>query len=383
RVRPPRRAPCRRGRRAGPPTGPALGLPRRAHRRRPRLRRPRARAAGHVPRVGRPARRCGRRPAAGRPLGRGRRAGRPRRGRGSGRRPRGGRCAVHHRGAPDARGAGRADVRALPLVGEPGPEHHAGLGAGRLLGWRHGGGQGKGRGAMTADAESSARRPILADVARLAGVSIATASKALNGREQVREETRQKVILAAEQLSFRPNVLARQLQQGRSGAVGLVPHDLEGRFSIPILLGAEDEAGTGEVSVLLCDARGDKLRERYHVQALLGRRVDGLIVVGARPDVRSSLGRLPVPVVYAYAPSDDPEDMSEICDNVEAGRLVAEHLLARGRRRIAIVSGDESYGAARERVQGATEALAAAGLEPVGGRAVYGSWDEAWGRTAV
>ncbi len=236
---------------------------------------------------------------------------------------------------------------------------------------------------MVADADSMPRRATLADVAREAGVSIATASKALNGRRQVREETRQKVILAAEQLAFRPNVIARQLQRGRSGTVGLVTHDLEGRFSIPILMGAEDEAGTGEVSVLLCDARGDKLRERYHVQALLGRRVDGLIVVGARPDVRPSLGQLPVPVVYAYAPSDDPADMSEVCDNVEAGRLVAQHLLARGRRRIAIVSGDESYGAARERVQGALEVLADAGLEPAGGRAVYGSWDEAWGRTAV
>src|SRR5690606_12661924 len=133
------------------------------------------------------------------------------------------------------------------------------------------------------------------------------------------------------QLSFRPNVLARQLQQGRSGTVGLVTHDLEGRFSIPILMGAEDEAGTGEVSVLLCDARGDKLRERYHVQALLGRRVDGLIVVGARPDVRPSLGGLPVPVVYAYAPSADSRDMSQVSDNVEAGQRVAEHLIARGR----------------------------------------------------
>ncbi|WP_127571591.1 LacI family DNA-binding transcriptional regulator [Georgenia faecalis] len=236
---------------------------------------------------------------------------------------------------------------------------------------------------MTADAELAPRRPTLADVARAAGVSVATASKALNGRRQVREETRQRVVHAAEELAFRPNVLARQLQKGRSGTIGLVTHDLEGRFSIPTLMGAEDEAGNGEVSVLLCDARGDTLRERYHVQALLGRRVDGLIIVGARPDVRPSLGRLPVPVVYAYAPSEDPDDMSQVCDSVEAGALVAEHLVARGRRRIAVVAGDESYGAARDRVEGATRALARAGLEPAGGRALFGSWDEAWGRTAV
>src|SRR5699024_1057612 len=124
-------------------------------------------------------------------------------------------------------------------------------------------------------------------------------------------------------------------------------------------------------------------RERYHVQALLGRRVDGLIVVGARPDPRPSLGRLPVPVVYAYAPSEDPEDMSEVCDDMEAGRLVTEHLTSLGRRRLGIVAGDRGYRAARDRVQGATAALADAGLQPVGGQALFGSWDEAWGRAGA
>lgn len=229
----------------------------------------------------------------------------------------------------------------------------------------------------------ASRRPTLADVAKAADVSIATASKALNGKAQVRAETRARVLQAAEELSFRPNVTAQQLQRGRSGAIGLVTHDLEGRFSIPILMGAEDEAGTGELSVLLCDARGDNLRERYHVQALLGRNVDGLIIVGARPDVRPSLGELPVPIVYAYAPSDNPEDMSQVSDNFEAGQLVARHLVSRGRRRIAIVSGDESYGAAGERVAGAIAAMKEAGVEPVHSEPFYGTWDEAWGRTAV
>ncbi|WP_371744531.1 LacI family DNA-binding transcriptional regulator [Georgenia sp. TF02-10] len=220
-------------------------------------------------------------------------------------------------------------------------------------------------------------------MARIAGVSVATASKALNGRRQVREETRQRVVAAAEELAFRPNALAQQLKKGRSGAIGLITHDLEGRFSIPTLLGAEDEAGSGEVSVLLCDARGDKIRERYHVQALLGRNVDGLIIVGARPDVRPSLGRLPVPVVYAYAPSEDPQDMSQVSDNVQAGVLVAEHLLSRGRRRIAVITGDETYSAARERARGAMGALVAAGVEPLDGQAFFGSWDEAWGRDGM
>jgi LacI family transcriptional regulator len=226
------------------------------------------------------------------------------------------------------------------------------------------------------------RRPTLTDVARLAGVSVATASKSLNGRQQVRAETRERVLTAAEQLNFSPNVLARHLLSGRSGTIGLVTHDLEGRFSIPTLMGAEDAAGTGKTSVLLCDARGDALREQYHVQALLGRRVDGLMIVGARPDPRPSLGTLPVPVVYAYAPSTDPDDMSVVSDNVLGGRLVAEHLLACGRRRIAVVTGDATYGAAHDRVAGVRAALDDAGLQ-LTGDALYGAWSEEWGRTAA
>lgn len=232
-------------------------------------------------------------------------------------------------------------------------------------------------------APGAPRRPAtLSDVARLAGVSVATASKSLNGRQQVRAETRERVLSAAEQLSFSPNVLARHLLSGRSGTIGLVTHDLEGRFSIPTLMGAEDAAGTGKTSVLLCDARGDALREQYHVQTLLGRRVDGLMIVGARPDPRPSLGALPVPVVYAYAPSEDPDDMSVVSDNVGAGRQVGEHLLACGRSRVAVVTGDATYGAAHDRVAGVRQVLAEAGV-PVVGEPLYGAWSEEWGRTAA
>jgi LacI family transcriptional regulator len=224
----------------------------------------------------------------------------------------------------------------------------------------------------------------LAEVAQLAGVSVATASKALNGRDQVKAETRQRVAWAADELGFTPNTLAKSLLTGRSGTVGLVTHDLEGRFSIPILMGVEDTFGAGKMSVFLTDARGDALRERYQIDALLGRRVDGLIVVGERTNTRPSLGQdLPVPVVYAYAPSDDPADCSVTFDNVGAGRLSIEHLIACGRSRIAIITGDPTYGAAQERAAGALEALAAAGLPLVGDQPAFGSWTENWGRGAT
>lgn len=226
------------------------------------------------------------------------------------------------------------------------------------------------------------RAATLSDVARLAGVSLATASKAINGRDQVAPATRQRVIAAAEELSFTPNELARSLIAGRTGTVGLLTSDLEGRFVIPILMGAEDAFGAGQVNVFLCDARGDAIREQHHLRALLNRRVDGIIVVGRQTDPRPSLGHdIPVPVVYAYAPSDDPTDVSVSPDNVAGGRLAVEHLIATGRRRIAHISGDPTYAAAQDRAVGVRSALADAGLELVGD-VLFSEWSEHWGRDA-
>ena len=237
---------------------------------------------------------------------------------------------------------------------------------------------------MVKQLEPQRRSVTLKDVARLAGVSVATASKALNHRDNVHPETRRRVVATAERLSFTPNALARNLLSGQTGTVGLITHDLEGRFSLPILMGAEDAFGEGKTSILLCDAREDAIRESYHLQALLGRRVDGLIVVGSRTDARRSLGRsLPVPIVYVYAPSEDPDDLSFVPDNVSAGQQLAEHLLHLGRTRIGHIAGDPTYVAAHDRVQGVNASLDAAGVTLVGDRAMFGTWSESWGRAAA
>ncbi len=236
---------------------------------------------------------------------------------------------------------------------------------------------------MTTRPPSMGYPATLSEVARLAGVSLPTASKAMNGRGDVAAATRKRVLDAAEQIGFTPNQLARSLLVGRSGTVGLLTSDLEGRFVLPILMGAEDAFGAGQVNVFLCDARGDHIREQHHLKALLNRRVDGIIVVGRQTDPRPSLGHdLPVPVVYAYAPSDDPDDLSLTPDNEAGGRLAVEHLIACGRSRIAHITGDPSYAAAQDRVRGVQQALAAAGLE-LHGEAMFSEWSERWGRDAA
>jgi LacI family transcriptional regulator len=220
-------------------------------------------------------------------------------------------------------------------------------------------------------------------VAALAGVSTGTASKALNGRGSLRVETVARVQQAADQLGFVANAAARSLQAGRTYTVGMITTDSIGRFSIPLLIGAEDALGAGQVSVFLCDARDDPIREQYYLRTLLSRKVDGIIVTGRRTQARQPIGAgLPVPVVYAFISSADPRDCSVVPDEADGARRAVRHLLAIGRRRIAHVTGPEHHHSATVRATAAEQTLAAEGLT-LAAPTLYGEWSEAWGRQAA
>jgi LacI family transcriptional regulator len=226
--------------------------------------------------------------------------------------------------------------------------------------------------------------PRISDVAALAGVSVGTASKALNGRGQLREQTRERVRAAAEQLGFEPNTVARSLLAGRTYTVGLITTDHYGRFSIPLMRGAEDALGAGEMAAFMCESREDPIREQHYVRTLLSRRVDGIIVAGRRTDARAPLAQhLPIPVVYAYAPSADAADCSVVSDEAAGARAAVDHLLETGRRRIAHVTGPPGHHSALVRAESFESALADHGVEPAGDRVWFGAWSEIWGRQAA
>jgi LacI family transcriptional regulator len=229
--------------------------------------------------------------------------------------------------------------------------------------------------------EAAPRRVTIREVAALAGVSIGTASKALNGQGKLRAETRDRVAQAARELGFAPNVLARGLLAGRTYSVGLITTDSFGRFSIPVMLGAEDALGAGQMSVFMCDTRDDPVRERLYLDMLLSRRVDGLIVTGRRIEPRPSIGRgLGVPVVYAMTQSLDTDEPAILPDDHGGGETAARHLMEGGRTRLGHITGPERFLAARRRAGGFCAAAAEAGLRFSPADVLYGEWSERWGR---
>ena len=222
------------------------------------------------------------------------------------------------------------------------------------------------------------------DVAAEAGVSIATVSKALNGRGRMTAETRERVLGAAKALNFRPNALARGLHTKRSFTVGLLTDDVYGRFALPVMQGVTEGLIDHGVSVFLCALEENPVLAQSHLDALMEKQVDGIVVAGRRVDriLPVDFGGLTVPVVHVM--SEGGEDRVSFLPDEEAGaRAAVVHLAGLGRRRIAHVTGPERFRVARERAEGWRAALAAAGLRPHGPGAMYGRWSEAWGHEAV
>ena len=223
------------------------------------------------------------------------------------------------------------------------------------------------------------------DVARLAEVSIGTASKALNNSGSLRQETRDRVIAAARELGFRPNVLAQSLHRGHSLTVGLISTDSFGRFTMPIMEGLEECLTDRQMAVFMCNATDDAELEARHVESLLGKRVDGIVVTARRADRRPKLQmpRSDVPVIYVFTQVDDPDACCLLPDDEGGAVMATQHLIDLGRRRIAHITGPERFEAVRLRASGYRKTLAGAGLESPDSFYLPGIWSEGWGREAV
>ena len=226
------------------------------------------------------------------------------------------------------------------------------------------------------------KAPTITDVARLAKVSIGTASKALNANGRMSADTREKIKRVAAEIGYRPNDLAQSLHRSKSMTVGLITNDSFGRFSFPIFEALEERLAAQGIAVFMCNATDDPARERQHLDQLMGKRVDGLVVTARRTDNRAPIGPFAhgLPIVYVFTHADEDDALSLLPDDEGGAYLATQHLAALGRKHIAHVTGPERFEAVRLRLKGYRRALKDHGLAE---RVHHGPWSEAWGRQAV
>ena len=130
----------------------------------------------------------------------------------------------------------------------------------------------------------------------------------------------------------------------------------------------------------MCNATDDPARERQHLDQLLGKRIDGLVVTARRADRRPAIGPSVhgLPVVYVFSQADDPNALALVPDDEGGAILAVEHLARIGRRRIAHITGPQHFEAVRLRVAGFRAALSTAGLPVIDHFCLAGAWSEAW-----
>ncbi|MDR7419534.1 MAG: LacI family DNA-binding transcriptional regulator [Armatimonadota bacterium] len=200
------------------------------------------------------------------------------------------------------------------------------------------------------------------DVARRAGVSPATVSRVLNASSHpVSEWGRRRVLTAARQLSYIPNLLARSLLTHETAAIGVLIPDVSNPYYAAVLRGVEDAIGPSGRTVILCNTDRDPAKQRLYLRALMERRVDGIIVAGGtfgRPEMAIT-GRALAVVMIGQHRVRFP---SVRVDNVAAAAVATEHLLNLGHRRIACLAGPSVSLTAADRVTGYRRALVAAGV---------------------
>src|SRR4051794_3253558 len=210
------------------------------------------------------------------------------------------------------------------------------------------------------------RRPTIREVAAVAGVSLSTVSRAINGDPKVAPDLAEAAGAAVTMLGYRRDVTATTLRRADrlSASIGLVFDDVANPFHAMLQRGIEDVARARGVLAFAGSSDEDAQRERDLVQAFLSRRVDGLIVVPAGPDHGYLLRdrEAGVAVVFVDRPPGFIDADVVLSDHAGGARDATAHLLAAGHTRIGYLGDRRRIHSAVERLRGHTEALAAAGV---------------------
>ena len=208
------------------------------------------------------------------------------------------------------------------------------------------------------------RRITLKDVAREAGVSINTASRALNDRPEIHPDTKERVLRAAAKLGYRPNKLARGLRSNKTEIIGVIVGDIANPFFSAVVQGMGKKAKSLGYSLILQDTGEDYENEEEAVRIMQYEQVDGVLLTPVQTDKKTVqlLQEAGIPFVLVARYFTDIEADYVVADDAQGGWLATTHLIDRGHKRIAFINGPSYNSSARERMEGYTRALCEHGI---------------------
>jgi LacI family transcriptional regulator len=206
------------------------------------------------------------------------------------------------------------------------------------------------------------RAVTLADIARAAGTSPSTASRALSGRGYVSAEVRARLREAADRLGYVPNASARTLKQQTSRVVGVAVSDLGNQFYALLAAGIEQTLREADYQMVLVSDNSDEVQELACARAFLAMRAAGVIITPADRAAAALLARHGVDVVEVDRRLADVDCDAVVVDNERGGREATAHLLSLGHRRIALLVADTDWSSDMGRLYGYRMALTEAGV---------------------
>ena len=230
----------------------------------------------------------------------------------------------------------------------------------------------------------SSRQQGIRGVANAAGVSTTSVSRYLNGQLVLPADTAVRIDMAVRQLGYRPDAIARRLSMGSSETLGIVTTDIAYPFFAAVASAAEAEAARHGYSMAIFNSRNDAARELLFLSKIVDRQVDGILFMTNHVDD----GSLARQISQSGRVVLLDEDVSGVrapkvfADNQQGGQLAAQHLVDRGHRRIAYVSGPPGLISSEERFQGFRAVIAAAGLSDDPRLVLFGEYEEDFGVTA-
>lgn len=203
------------------------------------------------------------------------------------------------------------------------------------------------------------------DLAKIAGVSYATVSRALNNHPEVSAKTRERIRNLAKEHGYSPNEIARGLVKKYTNTIGLLVPDISNPYFPEVAKGVEDKANKEEYTVFLCNTGWSTQKEIEYLKTLRDKRVAGVIIAASSVDTIKKVKalKLDCPIVFVSSRWDDENINYVIIDNEKASMTATEYLIELGYQDIAYIGGNENSVSNKERLIGYKKALKLHGIE--------------------